>query len=58
MARLLLDGGAAVLAADKDGCTPLHVAEQIGHEAVAQLLHDRGATVTQLIAARAPTSSL
>ena len=58
MARLLLDGGADVSPAETDGWTPLHVAQRNRYEAVARLLRDRGATGTQLTAARAPNSSL
>jgi sirohydrochlorin ferrochelatase len=46
IAQLLIDRGADVSAARKDGWTPLHLASRGGHEAVAQLLFDRGADVS------------
>eukprot|EP00435_Cladocopium_sp_Y103_P009775 s4213_g2.t1 len=45
MAQLLLDQGADVIAADKDGETALMCAAQTGHEAVAKLLLQHGADV-------------
>jgi len=46
MAQLLIDLGAKVSAADRDGWTPLHRASHEGHEAVARLLVGRGADVS------------
>ena len=46
VARLLIDRGADVSAANKYGSTPLHRASEAGHEAVARLLVDRGADVS------------
>ena len=45
VARLLLDKGAEVDRADKDGATPLYIACQQGHVDVARLLLERGAVV-------------
>ena len=45
MAQLLIDGGADVSAAYKDGSTPLHGAARTGRVAVARLLIDGGADV-------------
>ena len=45
VARLLLDKGAKVDAASKDGQTPLIVASSAGNESVARLLLDKGAKV-------------
>ena len=58
VARLLIDRGADVSAAESDGKTPLHWALENGYEAVARLLRDRGATEEQLTAATAPPSTL
>merc|ERR1719311_1889246 len=44
-ARLLLDYGAEVDRADKDGRTPLYIACQQGHVDAARLLLDKGAEV-------------
>ena len=45
LARLLIQMGADVSAADQDGQTPLHFAVQNGQEAVARLLIEKGADV-------------
>ena len=42
---LLIEAGAQVTAADKDGCTPLHLASRCGHLDCLQLLLLRGAKV-------------
>jgi ankyrin repeat protein len=46
MARLLVDSGADIDKADKDGDTPLHVASQQGHKEVVKALLDLGADAT------------
>jgi ankyrin repeat protein len=46
IARLLIDGGADVSAADDVELTPLHCASYTGHQAIARLLIDRGANVS------------
>jgi len=43
IARLLVDRGADVSSAGKNGWTPLHTASRRGYEAIAQLLFDWGA---------------
>ena len=45
MARLLIDEGADVQAADNKGRTPLHQTSGEGHLEVARLLLDEGADV-------------
>ena len=44
VAQLLLGQGADVNALNKDGETPLDVAERMGHEDVARILRDAGGT--------------
>ena len=46
MARRLIDGGADVSAAEKDGWTPLHFAARNGYKAVIRLLIDGGADIS------------
>ena len=48
-ARLLLDKGAEVDRAEKDGRTPLYIACKKGHVNAAQLLLDRGAEVDRVV---------
>lgn len=43
MVRALLDAGANVNQADKDGWTPLSVAAEKGHDGVVEMLRDAGA---------------
>ena len=48
VARLLLDNGAEVDRAQKDGATPLHIACQNGHVEAVRLLLDNGAAVDRV----------
>ena len=57
MTQLFIDVGVDVSAADMYGSTPLHIALSNGHEAVAQLLRNRGTIRAPLVAVHAPTAS-
>ena len=45
---MLLEANADINAMDKNKTTPLHLAARYGHEKVAKLLIERGASVTQI----------